>query len=743
MVSQPFARLRSSQGGILYGGDYNPEQWPESVWKEDMRLFKEAHINEVTLNVFSWALLQPSEDVYDFSMLDKIVDLCKANGLKIVMATSTGAMPPWLSKAHPDVNRVGYNGEQFHHSGRENFCATSPTFLTLAPRLSGKLAEHYVSRGDAGSADSPIVAWHVSNEYCGFCWCERCAAKFREWLKSRYGTIEKLNEAWDTNMWSHTYHSFEEIDPPSALGDGMPTPNQYVTGHAVLGGYSLDYRRFYGEQVLHEYELEKAAIRHADPTALVTTNMMGTFNDYDYNEWRADHAGAGTDTGVDFVSWDSYPGLGEDAAAIDLRHDLMRGVGGQKPWMLMEQAPSNQNWMPYCYVKRPGQMEELSWQAVAHGADAVQFFQMRQARSGCEKFHSGVISSDGTDQSRTFQECAALGGKLEKLSANILATVPQAGQVAIIYDWNSWWGLQFSVGPTSALEYVHEVQRWYRELHRRNIAVDIVSATDDLSAYRAVIAPCLYMLTDAITDNLKSYVSGGGRLMLTPMSALADRHDELFLGQAPVPLRHETGVWVEETDSLAPDTPVPLVLSDQATDIVSANAQPNGNAKPSGSTEPSGNMLFNILRADPGTQVLATYGSQFYQGTPALTFKAAQVDNSGSQSSDVASGVGGILYCATMPDEAGVRAVVDCLLAGRGVRQIASDPLVEITRRTATAQSDTDKSAHDLVFVINTAEGARDAVAPESGVDLLTGQHVSQGQKLELASFGTVIISVQ
>ncbi len=723
MASQPFARLRSSHGGILYGGDYNPEQWPQSVWKEDMRLFKEAHINEVTLNVFSWALLQPSEDTYDFSMLDRIVDLCKENGLKIVMATGTGAMPPWLTKAHPDVNRVGYNGEHFRHSGRENFCATSPTFLTLAPRLAGKLAEHYVQRGDAGKPDSPIVAWHVSNEYSGFCWCDRCAAQFREWLKARYGTIEKLDEAWNANMWSHTYHSFDEIDTPSGLGDGMPTPNQYVTGHAVLGGYSLDYRRFYGQQVLHEYELEKAAIRRADPTALVTTNMMGTFNDYDYLDWRTDHAGAGT--GVDFVSWDSYPGLGEDAAAIDLRHDLMRGVGTQKPWMLMEQAPSNQNWMPYCYVKRPGQMEELSWQAVAHGADAVQFFQMRQARSGCEKFHSGIISIDGTDQSRTFKECAALGGKLEKLSADILATVPQAGQVALIFDWNSWWGLQFSVGPTSALDYVHEMQRWYRELHRRNIAVDVVSATDDLSQYRAVIAPCLYMFTDAMTANLRSYVSGGGRLLLTPMSALADQNDELFVGQTPVPLRKEVGVWVEETDSLAPSTPVPLVFASHAPVTNTGTA-----------SQPNGNMLFNIVHADPRTQVLATYGSQFYKGTPALTFAASEKDESGR--TDLAAGIGGIMYCATMPDEAGTRDVIDCLLAGRHVREVESDPLVEITRRTAA-----DPSGHDLVFVINTAEGARTAVAPESGVDLLTGQRVSQGQELELASFGTVIISVQ
>lgn len=710
-MSDVFHRLRSAKGTMLYGGDYNPEQWPREIWQEDMRLFKEAHINEVTLNVFSWARLQPSEDVYDFSELDAILRLCAKNGLRVVLATGTGAMPAWLSERHPDVNRVGYNGEHYRHSGRENFCASSLTYRKYAVRLVGKLAERYGSHPE-------VVAWHVSNEYNGFCWCDRCQAGFRNWLRRRYGTIDALNTAWDTAVWSHDYHSFEEVESPSGLGDGMPASWPGGVGRAVLGAASLDYRRYYGELVRAEYEAEKAAIRKFDTTDPITTNMMGTFNDYDYSLWRDD---------VDFVSWDSYPGYGMSAADTALPHDLMRSIARGKAWMLMEQAPSRQNWMPYCFVKRPGQLAEQSWQAVAHGADAIQYFQMRQARSGCEKFHSAVIGTDGTDRTRTFKEVAALGSDLERLSLDVLATVPSKAQIAIVFDWDSWWGLQFSVGPTPALDYVQEVRRWYRELYRRNIPVDFVQAGDDLSSYKAVLAPCLFSLDLKEQKNLRRYVDGGGRLLLTVMSALTNHEDSLFQGEAPVPLRHQAGVWVEETDSLPEKHPVALHFVDDQAQSARRHAQADdGSANPNADSAqaPAGTLLFDILQADKGTQVLATYGSEFYAGTPAITFRPS-------------IGTGGLLYCATLPNMSGVRRVVDHLLGNLSIEGTSAPEGVEITRRAGK------NGSPDLVFVINTDDRPISLVSPVSGHDLLAGRDVHAGKHLGLPAYGVAVVRVR
>ena len=698
-MSNVFEHLRSAHGTMLYGGDYNPEQWPREVWDEDMRLFKEAHINEVTLNVFSWAQLQPSEDQYDFSKLDEIINLCEKNNLRIVLATGTGAMPSWLTIRHPEVNRIGYNGERLRHSGRENFCASSRVFRHYAVKLAAKMAQRY------GSRDS-VVAWHVSNEYSGFCWCDKCQAGFRDWLRKRYTTIDALNEAWDNAIWSHDYHSFEEVEIPSGLGDGMQPAWQGGTGHAVIGAAALDYRRYYGELVRAEFDAEKAAVRQYDPTTPVTTNFMGTFNDYDYSLWRGS---------IDFVSWDSYPGYGMSAADTCLPHDLMRSMGRGKAWMLMEQAPSRQNWMPYCFVKRPGQLAEQSWQAIAHGANTIQYFQMRQSRSGCEKFHSAVIGSDGTDRTRTFKEVAALGADLERLSTNILATDPAQAQIALIFDWDSWWGLQFSVGPTPALDYVNEIRRWYSELYRRNITIDFAQAGDDLSGYKAVIAPCLFSLDEKEQANLRHYVNNGGRLLLTVMSALTDHEDSLFQGEAPVPLRSQAGVWVEETDSLDEKRPVPLIFAGDRAQSADGAVQSAQTAQ-----SPAGSTLFDVLQADDDTQILATYGSEFYAGTPAITFHAS-------------TGQGGVLYCATLPNETAVSRVMDRFLDDLSIKEISSPQGVEIARRPGR------DGASDLLFIINTTDSKQSVVCPEAGTDLLTNTPIAAQQTLDLAPYAVVV----
>ena len=173
---------------ILYGGDYNPEQWPEEIWEEDMRLMKLAHIDVVTLNVFSWAALQPSEDTYCFEKLDKIMETVTRNGMKICLATSTGAHPAWMARKYPDILRTDFSGRKHKFGSRHNSCPNSPTYRKYAKRLAEKLAERYRSYDN-------IVAWHISNEYGGECYCENCERAFRQWLKNKYQTIDAVNKA--------------------------------------------------------------------------------------------------------------------------------------------------------------------------------------------------------------------------------------------------------------------------------------------------------------------------------------------------------------------------------------------------------------------------------------------------------------------------------------------------------------------------------------------------------------------
>ena len=669
-------------GRMLYGGDYNPEQWPEEIWAKDMELFHEAGINEVTLNVFSWASLQPDEKTYDFSRLDRIVDTVTEAGMSIIMATSTGALPSWLSLKYPEVERVDFYGRKHRQGERHDACPNSPVYRRLSAALAGKLAERY------GHLEN-LVGWHVSNEYGGFCYCERCAEAFRQWLRAHYATIDELNEAWNTAFWSGTFHSFDEIGLPDFAGDGIDGDR------AVLPGYTLDYKRFFGESIREAYRIEKRAIRAFDPTTPVTTNFMGPFDNYDYHSWSDD---------LDIASWDCYPQRDTKPSSTAFWHELIRGIRGGAPFLLMEQTPSRQNWQEYCYLKAPGQMREMSWHAVAHGADSVQFFQLRRSRGGCEKFHGAVIDIDGSNRTRVFREVAQLGGELKRVGARLLGARGES-RVALLFDFPNWWALKACVGPTRNLDYLYECERYFREFHRHNIAVDVVPVDADLSRYDIVLAPCLYMMRGDLPERLRRFVRGGGRLVLTTMSALVDEHDNLFQGECPVPLRDVAGVWAEETDALAPQSSVPLVHGDSTSLDASFG---------------SCGLLCDILHADPGTRVVARYdGDAFYAGTPAIT--------------EHPFGAGLCWYVGTMPDETAVRKIVDELIAGTSIYGVDSPDGVEITSRVC-------ESGTRFVFVINTTASALPIVMPEDGRDVISGSTVVAGTRRMLAPFDVVII---
>jgi beta-galactosidase len=662
---------------VAFGGDYNPEQWPEEVWAEDHRLFDAARIDTVTLGVFAWTLLQPAPDVYDFGRMDRIVERASAAGRSICMATGTGAHPAWLARACPEVTRTDFEGRRHRYGQRHNSCPTSPAFRRLSAELARRLARRY-----AGSLS--IVAWHVGNEFGGACYCDLCAAAFRDWLRRRYGSLETLNAAWYTTFWSHTFTDWEEIEPPSALTEHWRGPD-----HTAFQGITLDYRRFMSDAMLANFLDEKAAIRESSAGVPVTTNFMGMYRPIDYHRW-APH--------LDFVSWDSYPPDGAPPAWMALMHDLMRGLKGGQPFWLMEQTPSVTACRDVNSLKRPGVMRLWSWQAVAHGADAVLFFQMRASRGASEKLHGAVIGHSGRQDTRVFREVAQLGAELERVGGAVLGGRTPA-RVAVLFDWDSWWALEMSDGPSRLVRYPDVVLAYYRALWDAGVDVDVVPVTADLSGYEVVVAPALHMVRGDLARRLDDVARRGGSVVATFLSGRVDEDDNAFLMDVPGPLGALMGVRIDEWDARGPEVVNPVRLE--------------------GGLEVEARLVFEIV-IPRSAEVLGTYGADFYAGTPAVTRNRF--------------GDGYGWYVAAALDQAGVTWVMRQVLAAHDLGgRSAGVPDLETALRVAP-------DGHRLLFLLNHRAEPAEAPAPASGVDLLTGDRVTRGERLRLDAYGVVLL---
>ncbi|KMK75226.1 beta-galactosidase [Alkalihalobacillus pseudalcaliphilus] len=566
---------------IWYGGDYNPEQWQDPrIWEEDIRMFKLAGINIVTLNVFSWALNQLDEKTYRFDDLEEHIDRLYQQGIYTCLATSTAAHPAWMASKYPDVLRVDFQGRKRAFGGRHNSCPNSPTYRHFAEQMADQLGKRF-------KGNPAVLIWHVSNEYGGYCYCENCANAFRKWLKEKYLCLEALNKAWNTTFWGHTFYEWDEIVVPNALseeGEGNVSAFQ---------GISLDYRIFQSESLLACYQLEHDALKKHTPHLPITTNLMGTYPELDYFKWGK---------AMDIVSWDSYPGIHTPTSLIAMTHDLMRGLKQGQPFMLMEQTPSQQNWQPYNSLKRPGVMRLWSYQAIAHGADTVMFFQLRRSIGACEKFHGAVIEHVGHEHTRVFKEVVKLGSELAELSDKIIDSRVQA-KVAIVYDWENRWAIDLSSGPTVSLDYVEEVHKYYKAFYDHNIPVDMVSVNDHLLDYDLVIAPVLYMVKKGYAKKLTEFVQQGGTFITTFFSGIVNEHDLVTLGGYPGELKELLGIWVEEIDAMDPAHSNQVIIKE------------TGNVL---KEQYDCHLLFDLIHTE-GAEVLAEYGSDFYQGTPVVT----------------------------------------------------------------------------------------------------------------------------
>ncbi|GAA1524516.1 beta-galactosidase [Agromyces terreus] len=661
-----------------YGADYNPEQWPDEIWPDDVARMREAGVTMVSLGIFSWARIQPREGEFDFDWLDRVIDLLHEGGIAVDLATATASPPPWASAAYPELLPRDEDGSVFWPGSRQAYAPSSPVYRRLAGELVTALAERYARH-------PAVVMWHVNNEYgchLNADYSDAARDAFRRWLADRYPDIDALNAAWGTNFWSQRYGSFDEILPPRKAP------------YSRNPGQMLDFRRFTSDMLLECYLMEREIIRAAGATQPITTNFMGAFKPADYRRW-AEH--------VDVVSDDCYPDPNdpEGFRAAAFSRDLMRSLKPGVPWLLMEQATNALNWRPTNAPKAPGQMAALSAQAIGRGADGILFFQWRQSRAGAEKFHSAMLPQAGTD-TRTWREVTALGADLAALPA-LPAPAPGDARVAIVFDWQNWWAVEASDHPMNGLDYVAVVQRWHRALHRRHVQVDLVPAPR-AGEYDVVIAPLLYLLSETDAAALTAFVEAGGHLLTGPFSDLVDEHDRFRDGGFMTQLRGVLGVDVEDFGALvAPDAPAgepgerfaPFAGVGGA-GVGGAGAGGAGSGS-IGLGEAVGTLLAEELRiADAAVEASFTGGR--LAGRAPLTVRA--------------SGSGTARYLATVPDEAGTQAVVDHLLATTGAEPVVAGlpATVEAMRRG------------DVVTVVNHGDAALSV--PLAGTDLVGGSAV-------------------
>ncbi len=606
---------------IFYGGDYNPDQWDEATIDEDMRLFKEAGINLVTLPVFSWAKLEPDEGVYNFEWLDRLMDKFAENGLSVCLATPTTAQPAWLSARYPEVLPVDIAGRKRTHGMRVFFCYNSLKYRERAAAIAREMAKRY--------AGHPALAiWHVSNEYGTYCYCPTCQAKFRTWLKKRYKTIENLNDRWHTSFWGRTVYSFEEIMLPTELND------DYRFNPSI----QLDYQRFVTDSTVECFLNEYRVLKEYCPDIPVQTNMSGYIKKLDQFELTKH---------MDILGWDNYPAPVHEPSLVALKLDLMRGLKGGQSFMLTEQSPNQQNWQPYNKLKRPGEVRRLSYQAMAHGADTCLFFQLRQSVAGQEKFHGAVIAHNGRSDTRVFQECSRLGHELARLKDVFIGARTEA-KVGILFDWSNWWALENSSGPSQDMDYLETVRRMYKPFYDQNIAVDLLPFNHTLEGYSIIVAPMAYMMKDQLPEHLRDFVARGGTLIATFMTGVADENDRCVFGAYPGPLKDVLGLWVEETDALFPQ---------ENNEICMVSRE---------KTWTSG-FLCDRIRTE-GARTLAVYGKDFYKGEPCVTVNDF--------------GKGKAYYIGTLPEDDFLADFMQKLCQGQNIRPLyPSSKGMELTCR--------------------------------------------------------------
>ncbi len=568
--------------GILHGSDYNPDQWLDrpDILEKDIELMKKAKMTSMSLGIFSWSAYEPTEGEFHMDWLKDIMDKLYENGIYTILATPSGARPAWLDEKYPECMRVGADDHRAHHGVRHNHCMSSPKFREKTGIIINKII-------DTVGKHPGLAMWHLSNEFGGECFCPLCKKKFQDYLANKFDNdINKLNKAWWTGFWSHTYNDFSQIEPP------------YLNGEFSVMGLNLEWKRFTTWNTTDYMKSEIDIIRKRTPNIPITTNFMQLFPGLDYRVMAKE---------LDVISWDSYPvfhnnyeTMADTMAHNSFDHAVMRSLKKNQPFMLMECAPGLVNWHEYNKLKRPGVHKLFSAQAVACGSDTVQYFQWRKSRGSFEQYHGAVVDHLGTDDTRVFKEVAEVGAMLDSLS-NVKGTIVKP-KAALIFDWDNMWAIDNMRGLSDKTKnYAKTCIQIYHEFLKLGIDMNVVASDDNLDDYNVVIAPMLYMLRPGASDNLKAFVKRGGQLMATYLTGYVDDNTLCYLGGFPGDgLSELFGVISEEIDTYYDSDENSATFTDGHKAIIHDYAE--------------------ILRVSD-TDILAKYDKDFYAGTPAITCK--------------------------------------------------------------------------------------------------------------------------
>lgn len=673
MSNRRVDNLRRRFQGIVFGGDYNPEQWPRDVWDEDVALMKEAGVNLVSLGVFSWSALEINDGEFDFEWLDEAMDLLGANGISVNLATPNASPPPWLATQHPETLMVERDGTRVSVGSRGHFCPSSPMYRDRSRRMAHRLGERYASH-------PALAMWHIGNEYHSNCFCDYCDSNFRRWLQAKYENLAVLNERWGTTLWGQCYSDWSQVH--------LPKP---VRG-SVNPARELDFARFNSNLQKELFVAEKHILLSATPDVPVTTNFMQFFPLNDYHRWAPE---------LDVVSFDSYPDPRRQDAFIRaaFNFDLMRSIGGGEPWYLLEQAANAVSQWSLNLVRQPGTARLGSYQALAHGADAIMFFQWRASRFGQEKFHSAMLPHGGTE-TRSWQEVRRLGNELRELK-NLTGARSEA-DVAIVWDWENWWAVEGVAHPDNGFNYPATVMRHYAPLWKAGVGVDVITLDADLSAYKALIVPNQYAISPEQQAVVEKFIDNGGHVLISYFSGIVDHDDMVIANGYPGGLRSIIGAHIRELSPLVPEDAV----------------------KTSGEQDSGLPAVFSAsswqddLVLESG-HALAHYGDGYLQGQPAI------VEN--------LRGAGSATYLASEFDEAVMEAIVRRILDRAGTHRLQDAPLgVEVAERK--------NQAGTFLFLLNHSEAAAGLTLQRAGRDLITGDEYAANDPLHLSGRDVAVI---
>ncbi|MEL6463598.1 MAG: beta-galactosidase [Pseudomonadota bacterium] len=525
---------------------YYPEHWPEAQWAEDAQRMADLGLTWVRIGEFAWKRLEPQEGQYDWGWLDRAIDTLGAAGLKVVLGTPTATPPKWVCKKHPDMFALDAHGHVRGYGSRRHYCFSHQGFLEESRRIVRALAERY-------GRNPHVAAWQTDNEYgCHdtvLSYSDAACARFRDWLRAQFpgqrndGDIDALNAAWGNVFWSMDYDDFDDIDLPN-LTVTEPNPAHV---HA--------FRRFASDEVVAFNRAQVDIIRQFSDVP-IAHNYMGRVTEFDHFKVGAD---------LDIASWDSYPlGFLEDRVGADtahqrayarqgdpdfqaFHHDLYRAVG-QGRWWIMEQQPGPVNWAPYNPSPLPGMVRLWTWEAFAHGAEAVCYFRWRQAPFAQEQMHAGVLRPDSV-AAQAFNEAEAVMTEL----ADAPEVTPGQAPVAIVFDYDADWA--WSVQPHGAgLSYFGLVFDWYRACRKLGLSVDILPPdTRDFSGYALVLVPGMMHVPDNMKNALQSAET---ELILGPRTAARDANFNI-----PMPLPPGwpgSDLTVARVQSIRPDMPIPI-----------------------------------------------------------------------------------------------------------------------------------------------------------------------------------------